>query len=267
MKARQSDIVGAINEMEVDFAILTPSIAGLIEPTDVPTLKTLAVGGEALPQDRIQRWADTVSLIQTYGPAEVGICHTNIMSMKTRPETIGYPLSNSSCWLVDPEDSDRLVPIGAVGELVVGGPSLARGFAHNEARTRDSFIHEPTWAEDLKLTFSRFYKTGDLLRYNLASFDGSFDFVGRKDHQIKLCGQRIEPVEVEHHLGQLPGVEMSMVALPESGCHAGKLVAVVQMRNKEPFKPCDRYSRLSCSPELSIGMVRESLSRSLSQST
>ena len=100
--------------MQVDFAILTPSFAGLIEPSEVPTLKTLAVGGEALPQNRIERWADKVSLLQIYGPAEEGIwTMTRMQTGITCPETVGFALRNSSCWLVDPEDPHRLVPIGA----------------------------------------------------------------------------------------------------------------------------------------------------------
>ncbi|KAL2043784.1 hypothetical protein N7G274_003303 [Stereocaulon virgatum] len=262
---RTSNIVDIIYTMKVDYAILTPSFAGLIEPSDVPTLKTLAIGGEPLPQDRIQRWAEKVKLIQIYGPAEVGICLTMDMQPSTPPETVGHPLETCSCWLVDPENSDRLVPIGAVGEMIIAGPTLARGYLNDEVRTQCSFIEAPSWADQLGLRYRRFYKTGDLLRYNVDSFDGSYDFVGRKDSQIKLRGQRIEPGEVEYHVGRLPGVAVSMVARPESGCYAGDLVAVVQMHRTDAQSFQFRNEPICLAPvqSLSIATVRRHLSNAL----
>ncbi|MCJ1277043.1 hypothetical protein MMC21_004852 [Puttea exsequens] len=262
---RRTNIVAVINTMKVDYAILTPSFAGVIEPMEVPTLKTLAVGGEALPQDRIERWADKVRFIQIYGPAETGICHTVNMQSTTRPETIGYPLPNCSCWLVDPDNSDRLLPIGAAGELVVAGPSLAQGYLNDEAKTRLAFIDTPAWAKRLGLPEWRLYKTGDLLRYDVGVFDGSYTFVGRKDTQIKLRGQRIEPGEVEYHIGRLPGVSMSMVTRPTEGNFAEELIAVVQMQaiNSEKMRVGHDPIRLADVQALSIEIVQESLARAL----
>lgn len=261
---RRSDITGAINRMKVDYALLTPSFAGLIEPSDVPRLKTLAVGGEALLQDRVERWADDVSLIQVYGPAEVGICM--IMHMRARDtlaETVGYPLLNSSCWLVEPENPHRLVPMGAVGELVVAGPSLARGYVNNEAKTRSSFLPNLDWADYLGLQCGRFYKTGDLLRYNTEACDGSFDFVGRRDYQIKLRGQRIELGEVEHHLAAIPNVAISMVSRPEQGCFAGQLVAVVQLHDAKSSRVRDEPISIAPDQSLSIETVQNHLSKAM----
>ncbi|KAL9602563.1 MAG: hypothetical protein Q9219_001707 [cf. Caloplaca sp. 3 TL-2023] len=259
---RRSDVTHVINAMRADYAILTPSFAGLINPVKVPTLRIIAVGGEALPPERIERWAEKVRLIQIYGPAEVGICATIDMKLTTRPETIGYPLINSSCWLVDPDDTDILVPIGAVGELIVGGPSLARGYLNDKARTNSSFIRKPAWATRLGLPLDRFYKTGDLLKYNIDSFDGSFDFVGRSDNQIKLRGQRIEPGEVEFYLARLPGVAISMVTRPAKGYFAGEMVAVVQMGGEE-CRVRNEAINLAPDQSLSVGLLRNQLSKSL----
>ena len=241
---RRNGIVDVIRSLRADYAILTPSFAGVIDPAEVPTLKTVAVGGEALPQERIQRFAERVRLIQIYGPAEVGICLTMEMQIATRPETVGRALDNSSCWLVDPNDSDRLVPIGTVGELVVAGPSLAQGYLNDAARTAVSFIAPPAWAQHTGLGGGRFYKTGDLLRYNLDTLDGSLDFIGRKDAQIKLRGQRIEPGEIEYHIGHLPGVTVCMATRPECGCFAGELIAVVQLHDESG----DRSTRVRDEP-------------------
>ncbi|KAI4190724.1 MAG: hypothetical protein L6R41_000586 [Letrouitia leprolyta] len=262
---RTSNIVNVITSMRVDHAILTPSFAGLINPSEVPTLKFLAVGGEALPQDRIETWAEKVQLMQIYGPAEAGICLATDMDPRTPGAVIGFPLRNSSCWLVDPDDISRLVPIGAVGELVIAGPSLALGYLNDRARTTLAFIDAPGWAMDLGLPFQRFYRSGDLLRYNMDAFDGSFIFVGRKDSQIKLRGQRIEPGEVEYHLGMISEVAHATVTMPVRGQYAGHLVAVVQTRvDKGNFQThSSSQMPISEQPKLSLSVVREVLSKSL----
>ena len=262
---RKNDVVGAIRSMRADHAILTPSFAGIIEPSDVPTLKILAVGGEALPRERVKRWAEKVRLIQIYGPAEAGICLAMDMQVTTRPEMVGRPLDNSSCWLVDPDDSERLVPIGAVGELVVAGPSLAQGYLNDVTRTAAAFIAAPVWARRFGLDRARFYKTGDLLRYNVDALDGTFDFVGRKDAQIKLRGQRIEPGEIEYHLGKMPGVAVCMVTRPVSGCFAGEMIAVVQLLDENVRSTRVRAASLHLMPgqPLHIAAVRDSLEKVL----
>ena len=262
---RKSDIIGVINRMKVDYALLTPSFAGLIDPSEVPTMRTLAIGGEALPQDRVQRWSENVNLIQVYGPAEVGICLTMDMKIDTAPETVGFPLRSCSCWLVDPDDYDVLVPIGTVGELMIAGPSLARGYINNDAKTRASFINKPRWASKLGLKFERFYLSGDLLRYNTNLFDGSYDIIGRKDAQIKLRGQRIEPAEIEYHVGKIAGVVVSMATRPVTGSLTDQLVCVVQMQehDSKSSRVRDEPIRLSASQDLTAKHLRKQLSQVL----
>lgn len=96
------------------------------------------------------------------------------------------------------------MPLGSVGELVIEGPTVARGYLNDEAKTAKAFIAEPAWAVKLasegKLAeTSRMYKSGDLVRYNS---DGSVSYIGRKDTQIKLNGQRIELGEIEFHVSK-----------------------------------------------------------------
>ncbi len=263
-EGRRNDITGAINSLKADYALLTPSFAALIEPSEVPTLRTLAIGGEAVTQEHIQRWADKLSLISIYGPAEVGICTTiPVYPGAAVPETVGYALPNSSCWLVNPENPHRLVPIGAVGELMVAGPSLARCYLNDEGKTRSSFLENLAWADEMGLKCGRFYRTGDLLRYSTTSFDGSFDFVRRKDTQIKVRGQRVESGEVEHHIASIPGVAVSMVTHPKQGCFAGELVAVVQMRSTETLRILNEPISLSSEQCLSAETIKLHLSKAL----
>lgn len=186
---RMTNITHVMRSMQVNYALLTPSFASLIQPQEVPCLKTFALAGECLTQDIIQRWGDKVRIINAYGPAEVGIFMVvDVDPARTRAETIGYPLRNSSCWLVDPKDHNHLVPIGAVGELLVASSSLAQGYLKDEAKTNSSFIPKPSWAVAMGATSSRFYKTGDLCRHNIKLFDGSYDFVCRKNTQVKFYG-------------------------------------------------------------------------------
>ena len=260
---RLSNITGVMNEMKVDFALLTPSFASLIAPDNVPSLKNLCVAGESLTQGVIDRWAGKVRLMNAYGPAEVGICFLIDVGSDTRAETIGHPLQNCSCWLVDPTDQDRLVPVGAVGELVVAGPSLAKEYLNNEAKTKASFINGLAWAKSMGMKERTFFKTGDLLRYNTDTMDGSCDFMRRKDTQIKLHGQRIEAGDVECGLLKLPAVAVAVVVLPKQGCFAGELVAVLQMSSSKAPRFSNKPISLGLQSLLDEETVRVFLERNL----
>ena len=111
-------------------------------------------------------------------------------------------------WIVDQSNHDRLTPIGCVGELLIEGPILARGYLNEQEKTSKAFITSPAWASGDK---RRMYKTGDLVRYNS---DGTITYLGRKDTQVKLNGQRIELGEIEHHVkSNLPSEIQSAVEL------------------------------------------------------
>ena len=262
---RKTNIISVINSMRVNYAILTPSFSGLIDPDEVPTLSTLAVGGEMLPQARVEVWAEKVNLIQVYGPAEVGICHTMSMHADTPGAMIGFPLSGCSCWLVDPEDDSRLVAIGTVGELLVAEPTLVQGYLNDDEKTRASFIKSPIWARNLKLSFEKFYKTGDLVKYDLEALDGSCIFIGRKDSQIKLRGQRIDPGEIEYQICLLPEIACAMVSVPKEGCFKDHLVAVVELRQPDgsSAKVVEGDMRVLEDPQTTTRSVLNSLSRVL----
>jgi aryl carrier-like protein len=104
-------------------------------------------------------------------------------------------------WITNEEDPNVLAPIGTVGELLIEGPVLARGYLNDKLGTESSFIRDPAWTKhqsSSETSSRRFYRTGDLARY---TDDGHISFVGRRDDgQIKLRGQRIEPGEVEYQL-------------------------------------------------------------------
>ncbi|QSZ31682.1 hypothetical protein DSL72_001249 [Monilinia vaccinii-corymbosi] len=224
---RQNNIIGIMNTMQVNWVLFTPSVANLISPEDVPCLETLALGGEAVTQENVIRWANAVTLYNCYGPAECAATTVNQLVANSRGSTIGRAFGSALYWLVDPINHNRLVPIGAVGELLVEGPTLARGYIGDMDKTKAAFIKDPRWPpEILRTRTRRFYKTGDLVRYNS---DGSLDFVGRKDFQVKVRGQRVELGDVECHLSTYPGVVLSIATSPKTGAFAKSLVATIQI--------------------------------------
>ncbi|HEY3571702.1 MAG TPA: amino acid adenylation domain-containing protein [Thermoanaerobaculia bacterium] len=125
--------------------------------------------------------------------------------------SLGRPIGGLRVHLLD--RSLRPVPPGTVGELLVGGPALARGYVADPARTAERFLPDPWGAGE------RLYRTGDLCRFRR---DGEIEIVGRADHQVKIRGQRIEPGEIEAALAALPDVREAVVVARE-----GRLVAYV----------------------------------------
>ncbi len=118
------------------------------------------------------------------------------------------------------DDLLRLLPIGAVGNLYIGGVGLARGYVRRPDLTGEKFIPDPFSGKP----GARLYKTGDLARYQP---DGNIEFLGRSDHQVKIRGFRIELGEIEGTLGQHPGVREAIVLVQEDAPGDKRLVAYV----------------------------------------
>ncbi|KAF3395821.1 Nonribosomal peptide synthase roqA [Penicillium rolfsii] len=190
-----------ISRFKVNCASLTPSIASTLSPDEI-NLDTLILGGEPLSQSIISTWADRVRLVNAYGVSEsAGIVSlASSVSPISSPRNIGFGCG-SAIWIVDKENTERLLPIGAAGEIVIQGAGLARGYLSKSERTAHHFLDRAKWQPRVKLGESsldqRYYRTGDLGRYNL---DGSIEYIGRKDDQIKFNGQRLEPTEIEHQI-------------------------------------------------------------------
>lgn len=225
---RVNDLAGAIVRMGVNTLNLTPSVARLLSPQDVPCVKVLSVGGETVPKDLLESWANHVVFTNVYGPAEciVACSYKKPLRPHDGQNNIGRPLS-SVLWVVDPEDHDALCPISCEGELLVGGPGLAIGYTDSHL-TNASFIESPLWAAGFREIgqYTRFYKTGDLVKYNS---DGDLLYVSRKDSQVKVHGQRLELSEVEHHLTACDSVDKAVVHFPSEGVYKKQLVAVITL--------------------------------------
>ncbi|KAH0428043.1 nonribosomal peptide [Colletotrichum camelliae] len=228
---RLNNLAGFVAESRADWAFFTPSFARTLDPNDLPSLKTVCMGGEAMAIDNIETWASRVQLINAYGPCEGSVCTVARMSNVEFlvGDSIGHGL-NSHIWIVDPDDHERLLPIGSIGEILIAGPSVARGYLGDPEKTSKSFITNPSWTSNFSLgeESRRMYKTGDLGRFNS---DGSVSYLGRKDTQVKLRGQRVELGEIEHRLIDiLPAgslVAVDVVSLSRS--FSKHLVAFVQL--------------------------------------
>src|SRR5690606_17309766 len=112
-----------------------------------PTLKGLVLAGEAMSQAHIEKWVDYVQLGNGYGPTECAVCsvaNPNV-TRSSEPTDIGNAVG-VHCWITDPADHNRLVPIGCIGELVIEGNTLARGYMNDPQKTADAFIENPAWA-------------------------------------------------------------------------------------------------------------------------
>ena len=141
---RLGNITSAIRSMNVNLASFTSVLARQIRPEDVPSLKILALVGEALAKDQQEAWADKLCLLNAYGPSEASVISTvkRGLTKDSNPANIGYMLVGSS-WIVHPDDLDKLLPIGATGELLIEGPLLGRGYLHDPEKTATSFIENP----------------------------------------------------------------------------------------------------------------------------
>ena len=196
---RMNDFAGAFNRLQANYIHFPPSVAASLAPSALPGLRTLVMGGEPILNLEVSRWTQAENILGIYGPAECaqGAVSIDPVDANSPNNHVGHPFG-ARFWLIQPGRLDKLAAIGAIGELLIEGPCIARGYLGDPEKTTAAFIDAPIWlrrgAPGHQGRRSRLYKTGDLLRYNS---DGTFTFVGRKDGMIKLRGQRIELSEIE----------------------------------------------------------------------
>jgi amino acid adenylation domain-containing protein len=201
---RRNNQGSCIRSMRASYALLTPTIARLIPSDELQLLDTLALIGEPSTLADMQEWWNCTHTINTYGPAEcTPITLINIHAQDPLSATYIGNGTGIITWIVDPINHNKLVPIGAIGELLLEGPLLGDGYLNEPEKTAAAFIENPKWLLQGTVShpgrYGRLYKTGDLVRYNK---DGSLSYIGRKDRQVKIHGQRLELGEVEHHISK-----------------------------------------------------------------
>ncbi|QDG60168.1 non-ribosomal peptide synthetase [Pseudomonas sp. NIBRBAC000502773] len=183
-------------------------------PRDYGRLRQLHIGGEAMPPEGLSAWREAglhhVRLLNTYGPTEATVtataldCAAYVDGREALPSMmpIGRVLDGRAIYLLDANLNP--VPVGVAGELVIGGPLLARGYFNRPDLTAERFVPDPFCADGA----GRLYRTGDLARYR---GDGMIEYVGRIDHQVKVRGFRIELGEIEARLLAQASVREALV--------------------------------------------------------
>ena len=201
----------------------TPSTWSMLmqsKPSPLSRPIKILTGGEALTSNlanQLESWG--ASIWNVYGPTETTIWSTMWKrELHSRVISIGHPLANTSVFVVD--QINELMPIGLTGEILIGGDGLARGYQHSPALTAEKFIPHPFSTEH----GARLYRTGDRAKYRP---DGTLDFLGRGDSQVKLRGYRIECAEIEMTLTTLPTIQKAIVLCREDQPGEKTLVAYV----------------------------------------
>jgi amino acid adenylation domain-containing protein/non-ribosomal peptide synthase protein (TIGR01720 family) len=222
------DLGRALERYQITTLWLTAGLFHLMVEEQLSSfryLHQLLAGGDVLSVPHVRQVLQqqkNLVLINGYGPTE-GTTFTCCSPMTT-PEhvgntvAIGKPIANTQVYVVDKHLQP--VPVGVPGELYIGGAGLARGYLQRPDLTAERFIPHPFST----IPGERLYKTGDLVRYLP---DGSIEFLGRLDQQVKIHGYRIELGEIESILSQHPGIRECLVIALKDGPSATRLVAYV----------------------------------------
>ncbi|KAL7931504.1 putative non-ribosomal peptide synthetase [Trichoderma chlorosporum] len=185
------DLIASINNLGITHIDLTPSLARLTHPDEVPGLckGVFITGGEQLKQEILDAWGPKAVIYNAYGPTEatIGVTMFQRVPINGRPSNIGKQFLNVGSYVFR-KGTEIPVLRGAVGELCVSGRLVGKGYLNREELTEERF---PTLSE----FGEKIYRTGDLVRI---LHDGCFDFLGRADDQVKLRGQRLEIGEINH---------------------------------------------------------------------
>ncbi|MFF7163702.1 amino acid adenylation domain-containing protein [Streptomyces sp. NPDC008086] len=208
-------LLDTVERHRVTFTYLVSSMLDLLLELDgfarrAGSLRHVWCGGEVLTPELFARFraASPAVMYHGYGPAEatIGVSHVVYRTGAIRSAvSIGRPNGNTRLYVLD----DRLqpVPVGVPGELYAGGVYLGRGYVNDPRRTADHWVADPFGPPG-----ERLYRTGDLVRWQR---DGTLEFLGRADNQVKIRGMRVELEEIEAILEQHPGVRRAVVVIRE----------------------------------------------------
>ncbi|GGC61795.1 Pls/PosA family non-ribosomal peptide synthetase [Chelatococcus reniformis] len=222
-----------------------PTLLAML-PRDIPSLRIILLGGEALPSPLVARWARPGRRIfNTYGPTEATVVATVAEVLPGEAVTIGRPIPNYTCYIAD----DDLNPVadGQQGELLIGGPGVAAGYLGRPELTAQKFVANP-FADQTGID-PVLYRSGDAVSLDGA---GNIVFHGRIDDQVKIRGFRVELGEIEAKLADFPHVAHVAVVLRQDN-GLDRLVAFLV---PEPGQTIDRLAlRLGLRDRLPSYMV------------
>ncbi|HVA07272.1 MAG TPA: non-ribosomal peptide synthetase [Acidimicrobiales bacterium] len=217
------ELVRLLHEQRISVVTLPPSLLAVLPEAELPHLATLCSAGEACHPDLVRRWGRGRRFVNGYGPTEATVATAYFVMEEEPPEgatsvPIGAPIANVQVYVLDPDGQP--LPIGSPGEIYIGGVGVARGY-HNrpelnvERFVPDPFSHRPG---------ARLFRSGDRGSWRA---DGTLDFHGRLDQQVKLRGFRIELGEIEQTLKAEPAVSDAVVVVREDTPGNRRLVGYV----------------------------------------
>lgn len=242
---RRNHLERSIVSLHVNALDLTPSITQLLSPERLPEVRLLTLGGEPLRAVDVYRWCGKVRICNAYGPSECTPTSTiNCNPLDPCKATHIGKGAGVVTWVVDPDNHDDLLPPGCTGELLLEGPLVGLGYLNDTTKTAASFIEDPKWllrgSASRAGRHGRLYKTGDLVEYDE---DGSLVFIRRKDTQVKIRGQRVEPGEIEAVLRSHQKVDDAIVVLQSQKGQESWLAGFVTVRDDNDAVAQKQHSR------------------------
>ena len=243
-------ITAQIRRHGVTHLQCTPSMARMIAMNDdarmaLGRVKTLMIGGEALPGDLVAslRGCTGATILNMYGPTETTIWSTvqQVTDDTHDIQPIGTPIANTRVYVLDAQGDPA--PIGVPGELFIAGQGVTRGYWQRDDLTAQRFPPDPFRRD---CATNRMYKTGDLVRWRM---DGSLDFLGRTDHQVKIRGHRIELGEIEARLAEHPAVKQAVVVARDM---QGDTRLVAYVRTSAPLPEAEMRRHLAALPDIMV---------------
>lgn len=199
-----ADVAEFVNAREITYFSTVPTLLSMID-RDLPTVRTLVLGGEACSNELVSRWARPGRrMLNTYGPTEATVVATWADCVPGEAVTIGRALPDYSAYVLD--EAMKQVPAGETGELYIGGPAVARGYMNLTDLTNERFVANP-------FDGGRLYKTCDHVRLG---DNGDLYFLGRLDDQVKIRGFRIELSEIEAVLIEHPAIKAAAVRVVDT---------------------------------------------------
>ncbi|GAB2510252.1 amino acid adenylation domain-containing protein [Nocardia heshunensis] len=218
-----AELAAALRASAATHMTCTPSVLATLDAADLQSVRTVVMGGEPCPPVLVTRLGVGRALVNSYGPAEATIAASFGDSMTADTSTLlGTPVPGTMLLVLD--GWLRPVPPGAVGELYVRGPGLARGYAGRAGLSASRFVADPFAAGQ------RMYRTGDLMRCTAAGFE----YVGRSDFQVKIRGIRVEPGEVDAVLSTHELIDAAVTVARRNPAGAMTLCSYVSLRSPVP---------------------------------
>ncbi|KAF2655202.1 acetyl-CoA synthetase-like protein [Lophiostoma macrostomum CBS 122681] len=266
---RMNDLSGVIRDMKVTLAGMTPSVARTLDGDILGQLESIGLGGEGVSASDAMSWGKRTRVVNCYGPSECTVGATYNDRVGERPYiTMGY---GRGCvtWIADSSDHNKLVPVGAVGELLIEGPIVGLGYLNNPEKTKEVFIEDPKFliagSPSVPGRRGRMYKTGDLVKYDPDGV-GEVIFVGRQDQQVKLRGQRIELAEIEFNMQKHAPPDTSLAAevIKPGGSGEPVLVAFLVENRQGGMKALDgNFASFSARFQKALGRMTHRLMKDL----